>query len=330
MSSDSEALSVPAVPPATAYTDAPSAHVTTSKNATTQHVTTSRNATTQHVTPHRVVSIATNLPGPLAARRFAELGMHVTKVEPPSGDLMQHYCRAYYGELIAGQHVCAIDLKSEDGAAELRDLLAQADLLLTSHRPAALERLGLGWEQLHAEFPQLNQVAIVGHSGDDAAMAGHDLTYQAHAGTLDPPHMPRIPVADMAGSERAVSEGLAALLNRTHTGSGSYREVALADMAEHFGGPARHGLTSNDGLLGGGIPQYGLYPAREGWVAVALLEPHFLADGLELLGISGDREEFQRILATKTAAEWEAFARRHNLPLAAVREGPHAPDPGEG
>lgn len=319
MSSDSEALSVPAVPPATAYTDAPGAHATTSKNATTQHAT-----------PHRVVSIATNLPGPLAARRFAELGMHVTKVEPPSGDLMQHYCRAYYGELIAGQHVCAIDLKSEDGAAELRDLLAQADLLLTSHRPAALERLGLGWEQLHAEFPQLNQVAIVGHSGDDAAMAGHDLTYQAHAGTLDPPHMPRIPVADMAGSERAVSEGLAALLDRTHTGSGSYREVALADMAEHFGGPARHGLTSNDGLLGGGIPQYGLYPAREGWVAVALLEPHFLADGLELLGISGDREEFQRILATKTAAEWEVFARRHNLPLAVVREGPHAPDPGEG
>lgn len=86
MSSDSEALSEPAVPPATAYTDAPSAHVTTSKNATTQHAT-----------PHRVVSIATNLPGPLAARRFAELGMHVTKVEPPSGDLMEHYCRAYYG-----------------------------------------------------------------------------------------------------------------------------------------------------------------------------------------------------------------------------------------
>lgn len=235
MSSDSEALSVPAVPPATVYIDAPSAHAT----------------------PHRVVSIATNLPGPFAARRFAELGMHVTKVEPPSGDLMEHYCRAYYGELIAGQHVCTIDLKSEDGAAELRDLLAQADLLLTSHRPAAL-------------------------------------------------------------------------LDRTHTGSGSYREVALADMAEHFGGPARHGLTSNDALLGGGIPQYGLYPAREGWVAVALLEPHFLADGLELLGISGDREEFQRILATKTAAEWEVFARRHNLPLAAVREGPHAPDPGEG
>ena len=278
-----------------------------------------------------VVSLAPNLPGPLAARRLAELGGDVTKVEAPSGDPMAQYCPQYYEEMTETQSIVALNLKDSKGMTALQELLVDADILLTSQRPAALERMGLGWEDLHARFPRLSQVAIVGHAGEDADVAGHDLTYQADAGTLSRdvegnPIMPRIPVADMAGSERAVVEAMAALYETHITGEGTYREVALAGMAEVFGEPARFGLMT-DGLLGGSLPQYSLYPAAEGWVAVALLEPHFVNGFMqavaadELASEPGDvsAQALADLFATKPAQWWEAWARKHGLPITAVK-----------
>ncbi|WP_295644539.1 CoA transferase [uncultured Corynebacterium sp.] len=279
-----------------------------------------------------VVSLAPNLPGPLAARCLAELGGDVTKVEAPSGDPMALYCPQYYEGLTESQSVVSLNLKDPMGMTALQDLLVDADILLTSHRPAALERMGLGWEDLHARFPRLSQVAIVGHSGEDADVAGHDLTYQADAGTLSRdeegrPLMPRIPVADMAGSERAVAEAMAALYEAQITDQGTYREVSLAGMAEVFGEPARYGLMTK-GLLGGSLPQYAMYEAASGWVAVALLEPHFLegftravvADELAEDGlVDCTAESFAGLFATKPAQWWEAWARKNGLPITAVK-----------
>ncbi|MBC2682379.1 CoA transferase [Corynebacterium anserum] len=268
-----------------------------------------------------VVSIATNLPGPTAAKRFCELGAEVIKVEPPSGDPMRLYNEPYYTVLAEGQQILTLDLKSPSGMTELHRLLSGADIFLTSHRTGALTRLGLAWDELHAQHPRLSQVAIVGHGDGEGNIAGHDLTYQAHAGTLTPPQLPTIPVADMAGSERAVSEGMAALWETQITGEGTFREVALADMAEEFGAPAYYGLSNPGSLLGGGLPHYGLYEAADGgWVAIALLEPHFLDKATQLLDISGSKEDYRTVIATKTAAEWERWAREHSLPIAAVRE----------
>ena len=279
-----------------------------------------------------VVSLAPNLPGPLAARRLAALGGDVTKVEAPSGDPMALYCPQYYEALTESQSVVALNLKDPKGMAALHELLVDADILLTSHRTAALERMGLGWEDIHARFPRLSQVAIVGHSGVDADVAGHDLTYQADAGTLTRdgegrPLMPRIPVADLAGSERAVAEAMTALYETQITGEGTYREVALAGMAEVFGEPARFGLMT-EGLLGGSLPQYSVYQAAEGWVAVALLEPHFLEGFTQAVAVDELRDEdgvdctaeaFAALFATKPAAWWEEWARQKGLPITAVK-----------
>lgn len=268
----------------------------------------------------RVVSIATNLPGPITAEHLRTYGAHVTKVEPPSGDLMAQFCDPYYEELAAGQDVVRLDLKEPAGQESLHQLLAEADVFITSHRPAALERLGLDWNAIHAQHPQLNYVAIVGHSMEeaDADQAGHDLTYQAHAGTLDPPNMPTIPVADVGGAERATAAALAALYHRERTGEATFQEVSLSHAAQIFGAPARHGLTQKGGLLGGGLHMYRIYPAKEGWVAVALIEPHFQASFCELLNIENDEQAYEEILKTKTAAEWQDWAVKHNLPVAAV------------
>ena len=111
----------------------------------------------------RVLTLAVNLPGPVAASRLCDMGASVVKVEPPGGDPLARMCPGYYEALNAGQEVVRLDLKDPQDRALLDDRLAGTDLLLTASRPAALGRLGLSWPELHARFPRLCQVGIVGH-----------------------------------------------------------------------------------------------------------------------------------------------------------------------
>ncbi len=275
------------------------------------------------LTGTRVVSLAVNLPGPAAAARLCRLGADVTKIEPPSGDPLKALVPAYYDSLATGQHVVELDLKEPGDRDRLWQLLGRADLLVTSSRPSALARLGLDWATVHNRLPRLCTVAIVGHPGAGAEVAGHDLTYQAGVGALSPPAMPRLLVADLAGAERAVAEGLAALLGRARSGVGLCREVALSEVMTDLAAPIRHGLTTPDGPLAGGWPQYGIYPTADGYVAIAALEPHFWSRLTELLGTDGSRRSLAEVLERRSAVEWEAWAADHDLPLAAVR--PPAP-----
>ncbi|MEP6800272.1 MAG: CoA transferase [Lapillicoccus sp.] len=268
----------------------------------------------------RVVTIAVNLPGPVAAARLVDLGAQVTKVEPPVGDPMAQASQSAYAELATGQEVVRLDLKDTADREQLGSLLDGADLLITSSRPSALDRLGLGWAQVHEAHPRLCVVAIVGSPSPDAEIAGHDLTYQAAFGLLDPDTMPRVLQADLAGAERTVTEGLALLVARATSGVGGFAEVALSSAAESMARSLRWGLTVPGGPLGGGNPAYGIYPAREGHVAVAALEPHFRARLLESLEVDGSREAFTAAFATRTASEWEAWALERDLPLLALRD----------
>src|SRR5260221_7639270 len=103
----------------------------------------------------KIVTLALNVPGPVAAARLTKLGADVTKVEPPSGDATKTVAPAWYESLCKGQTVLRLDLKTPDGRAKLYELLAGADLLLASFRPSALQRLGLGWESLDPRHPKL-------------------------------------------------------------------------------------------------------------------------------------------------------------------------------
>lgn len=269
-----------------------------------------------------VVSIATNIPGPVAAARLTALGATVTKVEPPSGDLITRVAPAYYAELTSGQEVVTLDLKTPEGQVAIEALLAAADVFITSHRPSALARLGLDWDGIHARHPRLSHVAIVGDPGAGAEVPGHDLTYQAVNGLLsgrdgDTPHLPATLIADLAGAERAATAAVAALFARERSGEGRYSEVALSVAAESMADPLRHGLTATGGLLGGALPGYAIYAAKEGFIACAALEPHFLARLEDLLGVTGG-DAFATAFSTRTAAEWVGWAREHDLPIEAV------------
>lgn len=265
-----------------------------------------------------VVNLALNLPGPAAARRLRQYGASVIKVEPPAGDPMRHYHAGWYAKMLAGQEVVTIDLKSPGGRPQLDELLGQADLLITANRPAALQRLGLGWPELHDRFPRLCQVAIVGFAAPRSNEAGHDLTYQAALGLLNPPHMPRTLLADMAGAEQTVGAALALLLARERGGLAGYIEVALAEAAAAMAEPLRFGTTAPGALLGGGRPEYNVYPASDGWVAIAALEPHFKQRLEEELG-GDDADSYGERFRSRTAGEWEAWGQQMDIPVVAVK-----------
>ena len=269
----------------------------------------------------KIVSLALNVPGPVAAARLTKLGADVTKVEPPGGDATKTVAPAWYESLCKGQTVLRLDLKTPDGRAKLDELLAGADLLLASFRPSALQRLGLDWESLHARHPKLCFAGIVGYLAPLQERTGHDLTYQCDLGLLRPPQMPPSLFIDLAGAERAVSMALALLNRAARSGEACCAWVSLHECARDLAEPLKAGLTSSNGVLGGGYPLYGFYRANDGWIAVAALEPHFAERLLSELGLkNADRPELERIFLQRRSASWEKWAAGLDLPLVAVRE----------
>jgi len=179
----------------------------------------------------------------------------------------------------------------------------------------------LGPAHLARTYPRLCHVAITGHASPDDELPGHDLTYLAAHGLVVPPHMPRTLFADMAGAERAVSTALALVIARERTGKGAHAVSALADAAAALAQPLYEGLTRPGGILGGGNPAYNLYAAREGWIAVAALEPHFekkLGDKFALGKLTIDT--LRALFASHDAEYWEEWGRRNDLPIVAVRD----------
>lgn len=270
----------------------------------------------------RVVSLALNVPGPVAVARLVELGADAIKIEPPTGDALKTSARAWYDVLIQRQTVVTLDLKNDADRQKLDHYLADAQLLLSSFRPSALKRLKLDWESLRQKFPRLCVVNIVGFPEPEEEIPGHDLTYQATLGLLRPPQMPVTLHADMAGAERTVSACLALLLNRTRTGHTDHATVSLYEAIRDFAGPLTAGLTKSGGVLGGGFPFYGLYQSSDGWLAVGALEPRFVTRlTSELKLTTNARAELETIFRTRTAAEWEQWAKERDLPICAVRNG---------
>jgi alpha-methylacyl-CoA racemase len=259
----------------------------------------------------RLVSMAQNVPGPVAVSRLVAEGARAIKIEAPWGDPLEGLCKRWYDDLHRGVVIERLDLKSADGLARLRSMLADADVFFASQRPAALARLGLDAASLSASFPSLRHVNIVGDTAKPEE-PGHDLTYQARAGLLQNT-MPLTLIADMVGAERAC-----ATIKDVMHHPGASRIVGLYDALHDLAAPLHYGLTAAGGHLGGGDRAYGLYATRAGTIAVTALEPHFRARLYEGLGLA-DGDDPTAIFTTRTAIEWEQWAAARDLPLVAVR-----------
>jgi crotonobetainyl-CoA:carnitine CoA-transferase CaiB-like acyl-CoA transferase len=268
----------------------------------------------------RILSVALNLPGPAALMRLADMGAKCTKLEPlpPAGlgkgttsDPMGLYAPHAYAHLHADVKVIQANLKSDKGQAQLHKLLASSDVLLTSFRPSALKKLGMAWADLHAQFPSLNMVSIVGSAGSGAEIPGHDLTYLAANDLVTDLRLPATLFADMAGSLQASEAVLKALWQRAKPGrshgKGVFHEVALEDAAGYLALPRHWGLTAPKGSVGGAHAGYAVYACKNGRVAVAALEPHFAARLTEVAGLPAAKPGQNLMLQPKTKNHLTAF-----------------------
>jgi len=269
----------------------------------------------------RALTLAINVPGPVAAARLRELGATVIKVEPPGGDPLSRISPAWYESLTRDQKIARLNLKDPDERAQLDPLLEASDLLITATRSSALDRLSLGWSQIHAKFPRLSQVAIIGHPPPNEDKAGHDATYQAELGLIAPPHLPRTLLADLAGAERVVSAAVTLLFERERNGVGGHARVSLVEAARIFAEPLRYGITTLGGPLGGSLPGYNIYHTLDGWVVVAALESHFWERLQHELRLSEPtQEELGRVFLARRSLDWQEWASARDLPLVAVPE----------
>lgn len=260
-----------------------------------------------------IVTIALNVPGPVAAAYLRDLGATILKVEPPTGDPLLSICPGWYDELHRGIQVERLDLKRPVDRERMGGALDHAHLLLSSQRPSALVRLGLDAATL-AAAPRTAHVRTLNIVGELARpeVAGHDLTYLARAGLLGR-DLPRTLVADVLGAARAAAVAQTLL----HQAPGARATVGLFDSLDPLIAARRHGLTSEGAVLGGGLPAYGIYPTRDGHLAVAALEPHFQSRLYRALDLP-EGSALTRAFLHRTGAEWEAWAAAHDLPISVV------------
>lgn len=287
----------------------------------------------------RVLDFTTLLPGPLATLMLAEAGAEVVKVERPHGDDMRHFPPFQHNQSVAfallnrGKKSLILDLKSEEGRAELAALLETADILVEQFRPDVMQRLGLDYAAVKARNPRIVYCSITGYgqSGPRAQEAGHDLNYVGQTGLLSlqaglrqHPVVPPALIADIAGgSLPAVINILLALRQRDLTGEGCHLDIAMTDAMFTF---AWHALAygsakgrcpgSGEMMLTGSSPRYRLYPTKDGrLVACAALEEHFWSRFCEIIGLAAelrdDRRDGEataagvaRLIAGRTGKEW--------------------------
>ncbi|WP_397409653.1 CoA transferase [Polaromonas sp.] len=281
----------------------------------------------------RILSLALNLPGPAALMRCRQVGATCIKLEPPAGDPMGLYNKPAYAQLHEGVKVLTADLKTEAGQKVLHRELEKTDVLLTSFRPSAIDKLGLGWKKIHSLYPALSHVAIVGAPGTLGEEPGHDLTYMAHNDLVTGLNLPPTLYADMSGSLMASEAVLQAALRRQepYAGSGdphprgAFIEVALSEAAAYLALPRQWGLTQPSGSVGGAHAGYRIYPCQDGRVAVAALEPHFAAAlcaaaGVEAADIRAmfapaTHEAIAAFMRTQTRAQLDQLAAAKDIPL---------------
>ena len=136
-----------------------------------------------------VVSLEQAVAAPYCSRIFAEGGARVIKLERPEGDFARAYDTMIHGDsgyfvwLNGGKESVTVDLARDADKQLLDKLLARADVFVQNLRPGAVDRLGYGWERLHALNPRLVMCSISGYglSGPYADMKAYDALIQAES-----------------------------------------------------------------------------------------------------------------------------------------------------
>jgi len=229
-----------------------------------------------------VIAVEQAVAAPFCTARLADAGARVIKIERPEGDFARFYDDAvpggssYFVWLNRGKESVVLDLRQETSRAQLRALIAQADILVQNLKPGAMARMGLAIEDLCRDQPRLICCSISGY-GDTGPLAdrkAYDLLVQAESGlasiTGGPEGAARVGISlvDIGTGATAYAAVLEAVIAREKTGRGADIRLSLFDTiaewltvpllnAEAGRPPARIGLAHPS------IAPYGVFKTQD-------------------------------------------------------------------
>ncbi len=319
----------------------------------------------------RVVDCSTVLAGPYCTMLLADLGAEVTKVEPPEGDATRGWgppwvgndgdgtrTAAYFLAVNRNKRSIRLDLKRPDGAAVLRRLLTDADVLVENFRSGGLERLGFGDPELGEINPSLVHLAITGYgsTGAESGRPGYDFVIQAVSGLMSitgardedggGPMKVGVAIADViAGLQGAVAV-LAALAARQR-GSANGQRVDVSLIASTLAilvNQAQNAFVGGEAptRLGNAHPNivpYETFPTADGEIAVAAGsqrqwprlcralglpaladDPRFATNGERVANRRELIDTLRARLAERTSAEWLAALDKADVPAGPIND----------
>ncbi|RTL71524.1 MAG: CoA transferase, partial [Hyphomicrobiales bacterium] len=230
-----------------------------------------------------VVSMDQAVAAPMAARRLADAGARVIKIERPEGDFAREYDHVVKGEcthyvwLNRGKQSVVADLTKPEDRRLVEAMLAKADVFLQNLKPGALDKLGLGVAGLRAKYPKLVCCSISGYGeeGPYSRRKAYDLLIQAESGLASITGGPEAParigvsLVDIGTGLHAYEAILEALIRRSVTGQGADIRVSMFDcmmewmavpllFTEHGEAPKRRGLVHPT------VAPYGVFESAEG------------------------------------------------------------------
>jgi len=315
----------------------------------------------------RVVDLTHILAGPVCALMLADMGAEVIKIErvPFEADEARADTEPYNINGVSAPHMMVnrnkkslpLDLKQVAAREILSRLLAGADIVLENYRPGVMDRLGFGWEVLHARQPRLIYGAVsgFGRTGPYAERAGFDLITQGMAGLMSitgegpgrPPVKPGPPMTDTTAGILLAMGVLAALHHRERTGEGQMVDTSLFEAGIiHTYWHSAIAFSSDEvpGPLGSGHPlsaPYQAFPTKDGWLTlgaangptwkrfVDMIDSDALRDG-DLFGTNERRmanltklvEVLDAIFKTRTTDDWLAALDEAGVPAGPLNTVP--------
>lgn len=262
----------------------------------------------------RVVELTKVWAGPYAGKLLAMLGAEVIKIETADSP---EEMRAYGGTdinhapyfLSINPEILSVDLdiKSTEGMARLRDLIARSDIVINNLRPGAMERQGLGYHQLTQIKPDIISVSIKmwGNDGPLGHQTGYAPCFAALAGLASlvgypggPPLGTSMRYGDSTVGAAAAYAAVVALLHRELGGTGQFVDVSAVETLSALSGDCllEHAVTGKpltpNGNYHHDMCPHGCYPCADGaWISVAVAtdaEWGALCDVLDAPALSGD------------------------------------------
>lgn len=317
----------------------------------------------------KIIDMTSVVFGPLATQMLGDLGADVIKVESPEGDMLRQVQPARtpgMGAAFIGtnrnKRSVVLDLKAPKGRAQLMELLVDADVFISSIRPAALARLSLWPDQMRATNPKLITVAAVGFGSDGpyADKPAYDDSVQSVSGMAglammqnpdNPPAYAPTIIADKLGGVTAAHAVMTALFHRERTGQAQHVEVPMFEtltsflMVEHMAAATFEEEPQSFGYKRMLVPHRRPVQTKDGFITILPYSNSQWARFFKAIGrndmldhpwvtnmdersanIGGIYDIVAQVAIEKTTAEWIELMAQADIPAMPVRLLKELPD----